>query len=626
MNKLKQFVQIIQNMGLRYVSFRLGFEVMKKLGLLKYKYPTNPAPKQFISLADWKQLNQKFFFESKETLTFTKDRNNQLQEEALKILDGTLKFFSAQEYHLGKDYDWLTNPDTGFKYSNTIHWLYINDYSKQAGDIKYVWEKSRFTYLNTIIRYDYHFDTDQSEFVFSEIESWIKANPVNQGPNYKCSQETSLRVFNWLFALHYYKNSAALTEARFQSIMHAIYWQAKHINNNINFSRIAVRNNHAITETLGMYLIGLLMPYFPEAKQWKTKGKQFLEQEIAYQIYEDGTFLQFSSNYHRVVIQLLSWAIQLNKLNDTPFSDTFYQRAKASVHFLTTCMQKENGQLPNYGANDGALFFKFSNQHYRDYRPQLEALSLLLNLNWPYDTFEDKNWYGINNKVIAQKQARQQLSQFKKGGYYIINEANTLSFIRCGNHKDRPSQADNLHLDIWVDGENILRDAGSYKYNTSEEEIRYFFGTASHNTVMLNGFDQMRKGSRFIWFNWSQAVAATLNETTEAFEFDGTIKAFEYIEKGITHQRKVRKFKNELKWEVEDILKHHTEYPIKQIWNPSESFFNNYSIKAYDSNNQPIEPIYQDGFYSGLYGIKEPSKQIIFTSNGTKITTVIHKI
>ncbi len=626
MNKLKQFVQIIQNMGLRYVSFRLWFEVSKKLGLLKYKYPTNPIPKQFISLADWKQLNQKFFFQSKESLNFPKDRNSQLQEEALKIIDGTLKFFSAQEYHLGKNYDWLTNPDTGFKYSNTTHWLYINDYSKQAGDIKYVWEKSRFTYLNTIIRYDYHFDTDQSEFVFSEIESWIKANPVNQGPNYKCSQETSLRVFNWLFALHYYKNSAALTEARFQSIMHAIYWQAKHVHNNINFSRIAVRNNHAITETLGLYLIGLLMPYFPEAKQWKTKGKQFLEQEIAYQIYEDGTFLQFSSNYHRVVIQLLSWAIQINKLNDTPFSDTFYQRAKASVHFLTACMQAENGQLPNYGANDGALFFKFSNQHYRDYRPQLEALSLLLNLSWPYESFEDKNWYGIHNNAIQQKQVKQTLSQFKKGGYYIINEAKTMSFIRCGNHKDRPSQADNLHLDIWVDGENILRDAGSYKYNTSEEEIRYFFGTASHNTVMLNGFDQMRKGSRFIWFNWSQAVAATLNETADAFEFDGTIKAFEYIEKGITHHRKVRKLKNRLKWEVEDTLNHHTQYPIKQIWNPSESFFNNYSIKAYDSNSQPIEPLYQDGFYSGLYGIKEPSKQIIFTSNGNKITTVIHKI
>ena len=33
-------------------------------------------------------------------------------------------------------------------------------------------------------------------------------------------------------------------------------------------------------------------------------------------IYKDGTFLQFSMNYHRVVIQLLSYAICISRLND----------------------------------------------------------------------------------------------------------------------------------------------------------------------------------------------------------------------------------------------------------------------------------------------------------------------
>ena len=51
-------------------------------------------------------------------------------------------------------------------------------------------------------------------------------------------------------------------------------------------------------------------------KNWGKKGKKWFEQEIAYQIYEDGTFLQFSMNYHRVAVQLLTWAIQLAKLNN----------------------------------------------------------------------------------------------------------------------------------------------------------------------------------------------------------------------------------------------------------------------------------------------------------------------
>src|SRR5206468_2603796 len=101
----------------------------------------------------------------------------------------------------------------------------------------------------------------------------------------------------------------------------------------------------------------------------------WFEEEIAYQVYEDGTYLQFSMNYHRVVVQLLTWAIVLSKKNGERFSEVVYERAKKSLVFLRTCMADENGWLPNYGANDGALFFKLSNNHFRDYRPQLQALA-----------------------------------------------------------------------------------------------------------------------------------------------------------------------------------------------------------------------------------------------------------
>src|SRR6185312_9633867 len=118
--------------------------------------------------------------------------------------------------------------------------------------------------------------------------SWIKANPINQGPNYRCSQEISLRVLNWTFALYYYRNSSKLTEDIFNQIQFAVFWQIQHIFQNIDFSRIAVRNNHAITETLTLYLTGLLYPQFPGSKKWRENGKRWFEEEVAYQIYEDG--------------------------------------------------------------------------------------------------------------------------------------------------------------------------------------------------------------------------------------------------------------------------------------------------------------------------------------------------
>ena len=533
-------------MGLRYILFRLFFEIKCRTGLLKRAFPTMPKQQQFFTLEEWKQDCKPFVLSSRETLSFPLNESDILAESAKRILDGEIQFFN---YIYLKVDDWLTNPDSGHKYSNTKHWTEINDYNPEAGDIKYVWEKSRFSYLHTIIRYDFHFQQDNSKFVFDEIDSWISSNTINQGPNYKCSQEISLRILNWIFALYFYKNSRHLTEKLFQKIIHNIYWQLHHVYRNINFSRIAVRNNHAITETLTLYIVSTLFPQFPNAEKWKHKGKKWFEQEIKYQVYEDGTFLQFSMNYHRVVVQLLTWAIKIADLNDDKFIAAVYDRAYNSVNFLFQCQENSNGHLPNYGANDGALFFKLSNNDYRDYRPQLDALHMMLTGSSLYtDQYEDSMWYGKNVRKCRERSFAPLVKQmgivrFDKGGYYLFRENETLTFIRCGNHKDRPSQADNLHIDIWHKGENILLDGGSFKYNTTPQEIKYFMGTESHNTIMLDNYDQMQKGSRFVWYHWTQKEDISIKEENDCFLFEGTITAFRYLGNQITHKRIVKKSK-----------------------------------------------------------------------------------
>ena len=414
-------------------------------------------------------------------------------------------------------------------------------------------------------------------------------------------------------------------------MIHVLYWQARHVYDNISFSKIAVRNNHAITECLGIYLFGMLLPFFPESAKWRKLGKQWFEKEIAYQIYEDGTYLRFSMNYHRVVVQLLTWAIKLNQLNDKPFDKIVYKRAKASLQFLRTCMNVENGMLPNYGANDGALFFKFNDQPFRDYRPQLQALALCIGESWDNGSFEDQSWFGLDTNIglpLVHGKETEQLQygkfNFHSGGYYLIKDEQTLTFIRCGNHKDRPSQADNLHLDIWVGGENIMRDAGSYKYNASEEEIKYFFGLASHNTIMLNSFDQMLKGPRFVWYFWTQSKGAGLVESTRQFHFFGRISAFRYLRRAITHKRTVVKTKGELCWEITDEVINNPGLYINQLWHPHPSFFDQFDIQSCDEKGQVLSFSVEEGFYSGLYGKKEACSQLVFTSKG-KITTTIKR-
>jgi len=621
-SSIKNSINLLRNMGWRYTQFRVKHELLLRTGLLKYKFPVNPAYKQYITLQQWKQQQTNFFFESKETLLFEKQPSAEIEKRFQLYNEGKFILFNSTAFNIGKNYDWVTNPENGYTYNAHNHWTTIADYSKEAGDIKYVWEKSRFSFLYDIIRYDYHFEEDCAAIVFAEIISWIKANPVNCGPNYRCSQEISLRVLNWTFALHYYKNSASLTEEIFNEIQFAVYWQMDHVYKHINFSRIAVRNNHAITETLALYLMGTFYPGFPKADEWKQKGKAWFEEEIAYQIYEDGTFLQFSMNYHRVVIQLLTWAIVLAEKNGEQLNAVVYERAKKSVEFLRVCMNDKDGWLPNYGNNDGALFFKFNDAHYRDYRPQLQALATALKIDLAFPSeCEDAHWYSIQKNALNKWQPADGSHQFNNGGYYIIRETDTLSFIRCGNHNDRPSQADNLHLDIWYKGENVLTDAGSYKYNTDEETLKYFMGTASHNTVMLDNADQMKKGTRFIWYNWSQCKDVQLTETADTFYFKGTISVFANIAPGILHTREIIKAKDKPYWQIKDTV---TNKPVtvsmKQLWHlPLQHL--PLSFKSVDENKDGLAAQISNGELSQLYGKKEASETIIFETTGDYIFT-----
>ena len=623
--KISKVMNLVGNMGWRYVGFRASHEVMRRSGMLKKKFPAAPAYQQYLTLKEWKEQPVLFFFSDKESLSFPRQQNADLKERFQQIKEGKLLLFNSILADLGKDYDWVTNPDSGYKYNAQQHWTEIPDYSKEAGDIKFVWEKSRFSYIYDIIRYDYHFNEDCSEQVFADILSWIKNNPVNCGPNYRCSQEMSLRVLNWTFALNYYRNSKHLTEAVFNEIQYAIYWHVHHVYNNINFSRIAVRNNHAITETLTLYIAGLLYPTLPGADNWKKKGKAWFEEEIAYQVYDDGTFLQYSMNYHRIVAQLLTWAIAIADVNKERFSDVVYQRAKRSFLFLRTCMIEETGHLPNYGANDGALFFRLSNADYRDYRPQLQALALAVGTELKFlDHNEDAHWLGIFENARKTWQPADGIHEFVKGGYYIIREPDTLTFIKCGSYKDRPQHADNLHIDIWYKGENILPDAGSYKYNTDDATIKYFSGTASHNTVMLDDKDQMLKGGRFIWYYWTQSTKAALTNTEQYYTFDGAVNAFTYLSKNIKHSRKVIKTKGKAEWLIEDEIENKpTTMQMRQLWHLLPGKEKKVKIAAKDIAGKEIKAVKQEGWYSSKYGDKEKTTEYIYSSDQNKINTTI---
>jgi hypothetical protein len=610
-------------MGLRYFLFRLKFEWMRRSGLLLSRFPVQPKPVQVPELADGLEALNKWPWQAKEMMEIRPEAGAALKEEVADLLKFRLKLFSTFPHQYHNRDDWHRHPETGFLYDKNLHWTKIPDFSPEAGDIKFVWERGRFGHLQTLMRHDLQTGSDHSDWVMEEMESFIEENPVNCGPHFRCSQEISLRVMNWLGAISFYRNSSALNEGRWQKIWQSMYWQVHHVRQNIDFSRIAVRNNHAITETLMLYIFGTLFPEAPDAREWKQNGKRWFEEEIAYQIYPDGSYLQFSMNYHRVVVQLLTLAIRFAEKSGEQFCPIVYERAAASLNFLRFFQDVQSGWLPNYGANDGALFFRFSTAHFRDYRPQLEALELALGKKTRAD-FEDGIWFGKSSSSFEKEENRPSAARlFQDGGFAGIRQDSSLLFFRCGSHRDRPTQADNLHLDLWYGGKNILRDAGSYKYNASPEDVRFFFGTESHNAVMLNGADQMLKGPRFVWLHWSQALSLEVREDENAFILSGEISAFRHLAADIRHKRTIRASKSHPEWEIQDVFSGDPGSMKTLLWHPGPDFHTDFFLEVRDENGKILLAEERQGWYSGFYGQKEAAAYWAFNSNGSSFTSRI---
>lgn len=618
MNPIKKTINTLKSKSLRYILFRSKYEFERKLGLLSRKFPANPPKVKLITLADWRISPTHYLFDKQEDIKVIKTKNNKLSESTCRVLEGKIQYFSHDWISLGLEYDYVTNPINGYKYNVKQHWTKVNDFDEDAGDIKFVWEPSRFCWLYQIVRNDYHNNEDHSEFVVGRILDWIVKNPLNCGPNYKCSQETSLRVLNWLFALNFYKNSDALTEDRWEKIVASIYWQVDHVYKNINFSRISVRNNHAITETLTLYLIGLLFPSFPHANKWKKNGKRWFEQEIEYQFEPDGTYIQQSMNYQRVVTQLLTLGFALAEKNGESFKDVVYERAYANVNFLYQCQDLKAGMLPNYGANDGALFFQLSDNDYCDYRPQLDALHRMLTGQKLYDeSYEDAGWYGVElgrEPRFAPIQRKQGVITFNNSGYYIVRNQDNMVFVRCGSFKGKMT-TDQMHIDVWHNGENVLMDGGSYMYNTDAKTRIYFAGTESHNAVMLGDEGQMKKGPRFMWFYPSRVLNASLMESDSKYVFKGEIETFRALGYGIEWKREIHVSKDFNSIKVEDeVLNKPQNMQMRQLWHVTSTDL----VITSDGLTENKE-----GMYSRYYSHKQTNKQIEFITNDNKIITII---
>ena len=399
--------------------------------------------------------------------------------------------------------DWLANPLTGRRVSQPERaWWQIPDFDPSVGDIKLIWELSRMDWVLAFAQHARKGDSEALHRLNAWLTDWCLHNPPYRGPNWKCGQEASIRVLHLAIAAMILGQVQKPTSG----LRDLVRLHLQRIAPTVQYA-MAQDNNHGTSEAVALFIGGswLAALGIAEGDRWQKTGRKWLENRAARLIGANGSFSQYSLNYHRVMLDTFCIAEVWRKHLGLPaFSALWQTRALVATQWLRHMVNPMNGDGPNVGANDGARLLQLTDTSYRDYRPSVQLAMALFADQCAYADDGAWNhslqWLGIPAPKAQALRPGNLLAD--DGGFAVLRRGAAMVMLRYPRFRFRPSQADSLHLDLWLDGENLLRDAGSYSYNTEQEWLNYFGGTASHNTVQFDDRDQMPRLSRFLFGDW----------------------------------------------------------------------------------------------------------------------------
>jgi hypothetical protein len=520
----------IPKLGYGNVAYILWYRLSLYIGIRKYFFP-NQSPLQGI-----------FFHQApvvKEV--YPESNKSKLLVKAEQLLNGDLTYFQKHIKHLENPPQWFLNPFTG-KYLKEAHrhWCDIPDFELGSGDIKCIWELSRFDWLDVLAR-AYRITGNEAYLLAINqwLQDWALHNPVNIGPNWKCGQEASLRLLKMLHVAFCLSQLNQMSEVLCQFIFQHI----KRIAGNTRYA-IAQQNNHGISEAAGLYLGASVLLYqkielFPNKllSKWKDKGRMMLESQLLNLVEEDGTFSQKSTNYHRLVLDIMSQVLHLmDQIGEVSLPNEINEKLQAMGVWLYSMVCNSDGDVPFVGANDGALLEQSHPCSYVDFRPSLQLFWVLLNrrrlfTEGPWD--EPIFWrLGEAYKRLELDPIAPYKNCIVDEDFVILSNSCCKVIIKLPNDHFRPGN-DLFHLDVWINGINVLVSPGSYSYHHSGGYS--FTSVSSFNTVQFGKHEPMPKLGRFLNGNWIKSNNSEVINSEDITAWEGHY----FDSNGNRHGRKV---------------------------------------------------------------------------------------
>jgi uncharacterized heparinase superfamily protein len=411
---------------------------------------------------------------------------------------------------LGEDIDWHVDFKTDHRWKLSFHQLIRPAAFPGGYDIKIPWELSRcqhFVWLGQA--YLFTQDEKYAETFQRQLMHWVDKNPPKYGVNWACTMDVAIRVVNWIWGYHLFKNSSTLSPDFYLAFFKSLLAHGRFILRNLEIYETPqgkFTSNHYLANLVGLVYLGILFPEFNEAHYWRKLGLEELEKEIFRQVYPDGFNFESSTSYHRLSLEMFLSAVILATRNGISFSQSFMQRLEKMIEVVLH-ITKSDGTVPLIGDHDNGRLHRLkiweeSLKEWVDFR-YLLAIGAVLFQRSDFalaagDQWEEAIWL-LGDEAIAFKEkitsdypsSRNLISKhFHDAGIFVMRGKDAYLVIDAGRNGQNGigghAHNDLLSFEMFSHGHTWIIDPGTYVYTSNYADRRLFQSTAYHNTIRID--------------------------------------------------------------------------------------------------------------------------------------------
>lgn len=494
-----------------------------------------------------------------------------------KIIEGKFDLLGYQNLDFGTAIDWRYEPLSG-KRSPLKHWKQFNELdSEETGDKKIIWELNRHQHFFTLgVAFLLTRDERYAATFVRHLDSWMEQNPPGLGINWMSSLEVAFRVMSWIWAFHFFRDSANFTPEIFLKALKFLYLHGRHLEKYL--STYYSPNTHLTGEALGLYYLGTQLKIFDRAEKWRKLGEEILLTELDRQILLDGVYFEQSTWYHRYTADFYTHFLILQALNGSEIDKELQTKVESKyqlLHNFLLYITRPDGTTPLIGDDDGGRCLPLSSAENNDFRSTLATAAILFergDYKFVAGKFAEETLWLLGEESLRSfenlhaHEPQQTSKAFPKGGYYIMRDgwADTDNYLlidcgEVGSLNGGHGHADALSIETAIGGKTVLVDAGTYTYHESTEMRNFFRTTIAHNTLMIDEKSQSEPGGIFSWQTKANAQAHSWICEERFNFFEGSQDGYTRLPDPAHHLRSILFLKNDY-WFMRDYVETHGEH------------------------------------------------------------------